>query len=570
MSSQNRINVLLVEDNPGDARLVEIMLNEVQQNPVVLHHVSTLAAAQNYLQSSNSDLVLLDLSLPDGSGLDSINKIQLINNSLAIIILTGLNDQAFAIKTMQHGAQDYLVKGQGDGHLMLRAINYALERKQIEQRLTLLAHFDSLTGLANREYFNLTMARTLAQAKRKNQKLGVMFLDLDYFKEINDTLGHLVGDKLLVSIAERLKSCVRSVDFIARLGGDEFVIILDDIQSPKATMNIADKILATLSKSVEIDHHEVFISCSIGITFFPDDASNVNDLLKHADVAMYKAKSKGRNNFQFFTPELNAEVIQVMEIKNDLRGAVRRDELLLYYQPKINLLEDKIVSAEALLRWQHPTRGIVSPDQFIPIAEQSGLIIEIGQWVITEAIKQSKKWQKSLSPDFGMAINLSVKQFQESGLIEFIEAQLSQFAVDASTIELEITESLLMEKSQQEQEILSGLSQKGFKISMDDFGTGYSSLSYLKRFTIDILKIDRSFIGDVISDPDAAEIVKAIIAMAHALKLTVVAEGVETKQQMDFLKQLNCNEIQGYLISKPIPALEFEQLFRKKNGYKHQ
>ncbi len=565
MSSKNTIHVLLVEDNPGDARLVEIMLNEVQQNPVVLHHVSSLAIAQDFLQLNHIDLVLLDLSLPDGSGLDSINKIQLISNSLAIIILTGLNDQEFAIKTMQHGAQDYLVKGQGDGHLMLRSITHAIERKQIEQRLTLLAHFDSLTGLANREYFNLTIERTLAQAKRKNQTLGLMFLDLDHFKEINDTLGHLAGDKLLVCVAERLKSCVRSVDFIARLGGDEFVIILDDIQSPKTTMGIAEKILSSLSKAVAIGNQEIFISCSIGITFFPEDASNVNDLLKHADVAMYKAKNKGRNNFQFFTPELNAEVIQAMAIKNDLRGAIDRNELLLYYQPKFHVQENRIIGAEALLRWQHPSRGIVSPDQFIPIAEQSGLIIAIGQWVITEAMKQNKKWQEDLSPDFGMAINLSVKQFQENGLVDFIVAELTQSSLDAACIELEITESLLMEKSHQEQEILSELSDKGFKISMDDFGTGYSSLSYLKRFTIDILKIDRSFIADVNSDPDAAEIVKAIIAMAHALKLTVVAEGVENEQQMDFLTRLNCNEIQGYLISKPIPALEFEQLFRHKN-----
>ena len=467
---------------------------------------------------------------------------------------------------MQHGAQDYLVKGQGDGHLMVRSITHAIERKQIEQRLTLLAHFDSLTGLANREYFNLTVERTLALAKRKNQSLGLMFLDLDHFKDVNDTLGHLAGDKLLVCIAERLKSCVRSVDFIARLGGDEFVIILDDIQSPKTTMPIAEKILSSLSKAVDIGNQEVFISCSIGITFFPEDASNVIDLLKHADVAMYKAKNKGRNNFQFFTPELNADVIQAMAIKNDLRNAVRHHELLLYYQPKFDILENKIIGAEALLRWNHPSRGIVSPDQFIAIAEQSGLIIEIGQWVITEAMKQNKEWQKNLLPDFGMAINLSVKQFQENGLIDFIVAELTQANLDPACIELEITESLLMEKSQQEQEILSELSEKGFKISMDDFGTGYSSLSYLKRFTIDILKIDRSFIADVNLDPDAAEIVKAIIAMAHALKLTVVAEGVENEQQMDFLKQLDCNEIQGYLISKPVPALEFEQLFRKKDA----
>lgn len=568
MSREDQINVLLVEDNSGDARLVEIMLNEVQPNPVMLHHVSSLKGAQDYLQSDVTDLVLLDLSLPDCNGLDCINKIQLIDRALAIVVLTGLDDQDFAIKTMQHGAQDYLVKGEGDGQLILRAIHYAIERKQIEQRLILLAHFDSLTGLANREYFNITFTRAVEQAKRRKQILGLMFLDLDHFKEVNDTLGHLMGDKLLVCVAERLKTCVRSIDFIARLGGDEFVIILDDIQTPKTTSHIAEKILSALSIPVDLKNQEVFISSSIGITLFPDDAVNVNDLLKHADIAMYKAKDKGRNNFQYYTPELNAKFIQAMNLKKDLRGAIGRDELSLYYQPKINVLDNKIVGAEALLRWQHPIRGMVPPNEFIPIAEQSGLIFGIGQWVIKEAIKQTKKWQEKLLPSFGMAINLSVKQFQNRELVDFINIEITNLSVAASTIELEITESLLMEESQQEHEILQELSNKGFKISMDDFGTGYSSLSYLKRFTIDVLKIDRSFICDVMSNPDDAEIVKAIIVMAHALKLIVVAEGVENKEQLGFLKQLHCDQTQGFLVSKPIPALEFEQLFKQENGRK--
>lgn len=565
MSRLDKINVLLVEDNPGDARLVEIMLNEIQPNPVILHHVSSLTAAQDYLQSNSIDLVLLDLSLPDSQGLDCINKIQLLNSSLAIIILTGLDDQDFAIKTMQQGAQDYLVKGEGDGHLMLRAIHYAIERKQIEQRLTMLAHFDSLTNVANREYFNITFTRAIEQAKRRNQVLGLMFLDLDHFKEINDTLGHLLGDKLLVEVAKILKSCVRSIDFIARLGGDEFVILLEDIKTAKTTVNIAEKILTTLSRPVNLANNEVFISSSIGITLFPDDGTNVNDLLKHADVAMYKAKDKGRNNYQFYTSELNTKIIQAIDLKNDLRGAIGRNELSLFYQPKINIIDNKIVGAEALLRWQHPVRGRVPPNDFIPIAEQSGLIIDIGKWVIVEAIKQAKNWQEHLLSDFSMAINLSVKQFHNRELVDFIDKELARSAINASTIELEITESLLMEKSEQEQDILRELSDKGFKISMDDFGTGYSSLSYLKRFTIDVLKIDRSFISDVMSNQDDAEIVKAIIVMAHALKLTVVAEGVESEEQMTFLKQLKCDQTQGFLVSKPVPVLEFEQLFRQRN-----
>jgi diguanylate cyclase (GGDEF)-like protein len=564
MSIQKKINVLLVEDNLGDARLLEIMLSAVQPNPVILHHVSSIFQAQEYLQTNQIELILLDLSLPDGNGLECIKKIQHNSHSLAIIILTGLDDQDFAIKTMQHGAQDYLVKGQGDGHLVLRAIHYAIERKQIEQRLTLLAHFDSLTGLANREYFNLTLTRTLKQAERKNQTLGLMFLDLDHFKEVNDSLGHLAGDQLLVNIAERLKSCVRAIDFIARLGGDEFVIILDDIQAPKIISRIAEKILSELSKPLELFNHEIFISSSIGVSIYPDDALNTNDLVKYADVAMYQAKEKGRNNFQFYTHELNTEAQHALMIKNDLRTAISRNELMLYFQPKINILTNKIVGAEALLRWNHPVRKMVPPEQFIPIAEQSGLIISIGKWVISEAIKQNTKWQEKFQKDFGMSINLSVKQFQNRELIDYIDVELSHSSLDTSTIEFEITESLLMKKSNKEHEILRELSERGFKIAIDDFGTGYSSLAYLKRFIINDLKIDRSFIKDVVSNINDAEIVKAIIVMAHALKLGVVAEGVENEEQKEFLKKLDCDQIQGYLVSKPVPANEFEQLLEQQ------
>ena len=566
MNSSEKIKVLLIEDNLGDARLLEIMLSEVPANPVKLNHVTSLAAAQEFLQADTTDLILLDLSLPDGNGLESIKTIQRSNSSLPIIILTGLDSQDFALTTVHQGAQDYLVKGQGDGYLMIRAIRYAIERKQIEQRLTSLAHFDSLTGLANREYFNITLKRSLQQSKRKNQTLGLMFLDLDHFKEINDTLGHLTGDQLLVSVAERLKSCVREVDFIARLGGDEFTIILESVHSPKIIMGIAEKILSALSTPFQLTEHEVFISSSIGITIFPDDTLDSDDLLKFADVAMYQAKNRGRNNFQFYTPELNVEAIKAMEIKNDLRNAINHNQLELYYQPKINVLNNKIISAEALLRWHHPTRGLVPPNEFIPIAEQSGLIHNIGKWVIREALIQNKKWQDNYLQNFCMAINLSVKQFQNRELIDFIAAELLKSSLSASNIELEITESILMQKSQQEQNMLQELSDQGFKISIDDFGTGYSSLSYLKRFTIDVLKIDRSFIQDVTSDPDDAAIVKAIIAMAHALKLIVIAEGVETHEQLTFLQELECDQIQGYLISKPVPAIEFEHLLKEQYG----
>jgi diguanylate cyclase (GGDEF)-like protein len=564
--AQESTHVLLVEDNPGDARLLELMLNEMDANPIRLDHVTSLSSAQDFLKNNTIDLVLLDLSLPDGDGLDSIQIIQQIDNSLPIIILTGLDDQNFAIKSVNSGAQDYLIKGQGDGYLILRAIRYAIERKNIEKNLYLLAHYDSLTGLANRDFFHTTLSKSLLRAKRNNQALGLMFLDLDHFKEINDTLGHAAGDYLLISVTKRLQSCVRETDTIARLGGDEFTIILDSIQQSENAGMVAGKILLALAEPFLISNHQVNISSSIGIALYPKDATNLEEMIKYADTAMYKAKEKGRNNYQYFTEDLNAEVAKTMALKNDLRKAIKQNQLFLHYQPKVNTNNKAIVGAEALLRWQHPTRGLIPPVEFIPIAEQSGLIDDIGAWVIKEAISQNHKWrEKQLKPIF-MAINLSAKQFEKRDFVNLIERELLDINMEASSLELEITESLLMKEEQLAQDILRELNDKGHKISIDDFGTGYSSLTYLKRFTVNSLKIDRSVIKDITSNQDDAEIVKAIIAMAHALRLIVIAEGVEEQKQLAFLQLHNCDEIQGYLFSKPVSAEEFENLLRQENA----
>ncbi len=564
--AQESTHVLLVEDNPGDARLLELMLNEMDANPIRLDHVTSLSSAQDFLKNNTIDLVLLDLSLPDGDGLDSIQIIQQIDNSLPIIILTGLDDQNFAIKSVNSGAQDYLIKGQGDGYLILRAIRYAIERKNIEKNLYLLAHYDSLTGLANRDFFHTTLSKSLLRAKRNNQTLGLMFLDLDHFKEINDTLGHAAGDYLLISVTKRLQSCVRETDTIARLGGDEFTIILDSIQQSENAGMVAGKILLALAEPFLISNHQVNISSSIGIALYPKDATNLEEMIKYADTAMYKAKEKGRNNYQYFTEDLNAEVAKTMALKNDLRKAIKQNQLFLHYQPKVNTNNKAIVGAEALLRWQHPTRGLIPPVEFIPIAEQSGLIDDIGAWVIKEAISQNHKWrEKQLKPIF-MAINLSAKQFEKRDFVNLIERELLDINMEASSLELEITESLLMKEEQLAQDILRELNDKGHKISIDDFGTGYSSLTYLKRFTVNSLKIDRSVIKDITSNQDDAEIVKAIIAMAHALRLIVIAEGVEEQKQLAFLQLHNCDEIQGYLFSKPVSAEEFENLLRQENA----
>ncbi len=562
---QNEINALLIEDNLDDAHKFETMFNKVQQNSIFFHHVSSLTVAQDYIHVNFINLIILSISMPESKALEYINKIQIINSSLSIIILMEQDDRVFILKAMQQGVQDYLIKDEGDGYLVIRAIHHAMERKQIELQLTSMAYFDSLTGLANREYFHITFSRAIEQANRNKQSLSLLFLDLDHFKDVNDSFGHLIGDKLLIVIAERLRSCLRSIDFIARLGGDEFVILLDDIHTSLSVKKLVNKILISLSRAIIIETHEITISTSIGIVIYPDDALNTKDLLQYADIAMYKAKEKGRANFHMYTPELSTEIINKMNIKNDFRDAILRQELRLYYQPIINIPDNKIIAAEALLRWNHPTRGLLSANEFISIVEKSGFIIDIGEWVIAEAIKQTKKWQKNLLPKFGMAINLSATQLMNKGLMSFISAEIKQCSVKASTIKLEITESLLKKKNQQTRKILRNLSKQGFIISMDDFGTGYSSISYLKHFTIDILKIDHSFIHNYNSTPDTADFVKAIIDMAHALQLTVIAEGVEKEEQMTFLRKLNCDQIQGYLISDPVPALEFERLFLNRN-----
>jgi EAL domain-containing protein (putative c-di-GMP-specific phosphodiesterase class I) len=329
---------------------------------------------------------------------------------------------------------------------------------------------------------------------------------------------------------------------------------------------VAGKILQAIANPFLISNHQVNISSSIGIALYPKDATNLEEMIKYADTAMYKAKEKGRNNYQYFTEDLNAEVAKTMALKNDLRKAIKQNQLFLHYQPKVNTNNKAIVGAEALLRWQHPTRGLIPPVEFIPIAEQSGLIDDIGAWVIKEAISQNHKWrEKQLKPIF-MAINLSAKQFEKRDFVNLIERELLDINMEASSLELEITESLLMKEEQLAQDILRELNDKGHKISIDDFGTGYSSLTYLKRFTVNSLKIDRSVIKDITSNQDDAEIVKAIIAMAHALRLIVIAEGVEEQKQLAFLQLHNCDEIQGYLFSKPVSAEEFENLLRQENA----
>ena len=434
------------------------------------------------------------------------------------------------------------------------------ERKRVEQSIRHMAHHDALTGLPNRALFRDRLTHAMAQADRYHQILAVLFLDLDRFKAINDTLGHNVGDQLLKMAAERLRSCIRDCDTVARLGGDEFTIIVDDIVEVQDAAVVAQKILDTLSQPFNLFNHEVFISVSIGLTLYPNDDENADNLLRNADAAMYRAKEYGRNNYQFYVADMNVKARERLMLESQLRRALDRNEFSLYYQPRVDLYSGKVIGAEALLRWRHPEMGLVPPVQFIPILEETGMIIPVGEWVLQKASQQNRAWQDKGLPPIRMAVNLSVRQFIQKDLADSILTIIERTGLAPQYLELEITEDLLLEQNQTNIITLTKLRNCGIHISIDDFGTGYSSLSYLKRLPIDTLKIDQSFLRDIENDPDNKAITSAIIAMASSLHLNVLAEGVETEEQLAFLRAQGCNEIQGYSFSKPLTADEFERM----------
>jgi diguanylate cyclase (GGDEF)-like protein/PAS domain S-box-containing protein len=691
MSKRSIKAVLLVEDNPGDARLIREMFKEPSSHDIELAHVDCMADAESHLASHTVDIILLDLGLPDTQGLEAVRRAHGAASRVPLVVLSGLDDEKIALQAMQEGAQDYLIKGQIEPRELFRALRYAVERKAIEETLfeaneraqvtldcigdavistdvsgniTFLnlvaeemtgwplkdvagrpmvnafqivnaktrkivenpmtkatelnrkgnlpincvlirrdgteiyiedsvapihdhdgrvigsvlifrdvtaaramaeqiahsAEHDLLTGLPNRLLLNDRIGQAIAMAQRHLGKVALLFLDMDGFKHINDSLGHPAGDKLLQSIANRLRDCVRAPDTVSRQGGDEFIVLLQEVKEPEDVAIAAKRLLKSLSETYSMGQRNLHITTSIGVSLYPDDGLDAETLIKNADTAMYQAKENGRQTYQFFKSEMNVKAVERQSIEEDLRRALERKEFSLHYQPKINLKTGAITGAEALLRWAHPTRGSIPPLQFIPIAEDSGLILPIGSWVMREACRQARVWRDARLPLATIAVNVSAVQFRNENFLDDLFATLTETSLDPKYLELELTESVLMKHTELAASILKILRGKGVQVSVDDFGTGYSSLSYLQKFPLDALKIDQSFVRWITTNPNEATLVSAIIHMGQSLHLRVIAEGVETAEDLAFLKAHNCDEAQGYYFSRPVPAEQFAKL----------
>lgn len=443
------------------------------------------------------------------------------------------------------------------------------EVRETQRQLHYLASHDALTGLPNRHQLNQRLSHALTHARRSNHRVAVLFLDLDRFKNVNDTAGHTAGDNLLKDVASRLSSCIRTSDMLARLGGDEFVIVAEAFDNAAHLKEMAERVLARIREPFHVEGHEYYLGTSIGISVFPHDGDDCATLLRCADSAMYYAKESGRNNFQFFTTELNVRAQHRYALEKNLRRALQEEEFLVYYQPKICLKTSRIVGAEALIRWQMPDIGIIAPNEFIPISEEIGLILPMGRWVLEQACRQTQLWRQQFAPDLVVSVNISPRQFQDPGLSKSIQQALTDAGLSAAGLQLEITEGLLMGEVELLLPVFNAIKELGISISLDDFGTGFSSLSYLQRFPIDNLKIDRSFIRDIPGNQDSVTLTNTIIAMANALGMSVTAEGVEKAEQMFFLADSGCQQMQGYYFSRPVPAQEFEKLLAANAESQH-
>ena len=556
------VRVLIVEDNPGDAILVREMLRDADPGGFELSHASRLSEGIDRLLAGGLECILLDLSLPDAEGLDALTQLQAVSLDIPVIVFSGRNDERVAVRAVQEGAQDYLIKGQVDGRLLARSINYAIERKRVEVELAHQALHDALTGLPNRGLFLDRLAQALARIGRHSSALAVLFCDLDRFKVVNDSLGHGAGDMLLIDVARRLEEVLRAGDSAARFGGDEFVILCEDISGAHQAIAVADRVSEVLAAPFVVGDDEVFVRTSIGIAMASGQQARPESLVRDADAAMYRAKERGGGVYEVFDDEMRARAVKRLEIENALYRALDRGEFLLHYQPQVSLATGAVAGLEALVRWQHPERGLVMPGEFIASAEETGLIIEIGAWVLREACEQAARWAlvRGSGPPVRLSVNLSARQCAHPDLVGLVAGALRESGVDPATICLEITETAVMADLEATVEIFDQLRALGVTLAIDDFGTGWSSLRALQRFPVDEVKIDKSFIDGMARDPQEAAIVAAIISLSHALGLRTVAEGIESVSQVDRLRALGCDLAQGYFFWRPAPAADLGPL----------
>ena len=691
LDSKSIDTLLLIEDNPGDARLICELLKDSDSDEIRLTHLETMAEAETYLARFRVDIVLLDLALPDTHGLEAVRRAHAAAPRAPLVVLSGSDDASLEAQALQQGAQDFLIKGQIDARALWRALRYAVERKSMREALFLekeraqvtlnsigdavacteitgnisflnavaekmtgwtcreaigqpepevlrildaatrqsipnpmevgagqfhsmrlppnsilirrdgfeipiedsvaairdgegqvkgavivfrdvsatramtmqMAHaaqHDFLTGLPNRALLNDRVNQVISLAHRHDTKSAVVFLDLDGFKHINDSLGHPTGDRLLQSVAERLVNCVRGSDTVSRQGGDEFLVLLSEVEHPEDAAISAGRMLRAVAEPHSIDRRDLRVTASIGLSVYPDDGLDAETLVKNADTAMYQAKENGRHSYQFFKPSMNIRAVERQSIEEGLRTALERREFTLHYQPKVDLRTGAITGAEALLRWTHPDRGPIPPAQFISVAEDCGLIVPIGHWVLREACRQARAWLDASLPLGTINVNISAMEFREDCFLDGVFEILRETGLDPQCLELELTESVLMRRAEFAANALHSLRSKSVKIAIDDFGTGYSSLSYLRKFPIDALKIDQSFIRQISTTPDDTTIVTAIIGMCRSLNLRVIAEGVETPEELAFLQARHCGEAQGYYFGRPTPAAQFATL----------
>jgi diguanylate cyclase (GGDEF)-like protein/PAS domain S-box-containing protein len=696
-------NILLIQDDPVDAHAVRDALLSSSDGPFQVDWVRSCAEGLNRLaQAGKQDehrshgvaAVLVDLFLPDSRGIETFDRLFQAAPQIPILVLIASDDEAIARLAVQHGAQDFLLKGRLDNYWLPKALRSMVERAangdalyaekeraevtlnsigdavmstdewcnvtylnsvaeqltgwtrseaaghalgdvlrivdavtrdpvpnpmamaihenrtvgltpncllirrdgveaSIEDsaapihdrrgqvtgavmvfhdvstaraqslRMSYLAQHDSLTELPNRILFSDRLAQAISLAQRRKKKLALLFLDLDHFKHINDSLGHAIGDKLLQSAAKRLLSCVRNSDTVSRQGGDEFVILLSQVMQAEDAGISAEKILMALNQPHQIGEHAIYVTASIGIVTYPDDAVDAETLLKNADFAMYQAKDSGRNNYQFFKSDLNVTALERQAVEHGLRHAIHRDELVLHYQPQINLTTGEISGVEALLRWRHPLRGLLHPASFISVAEESGMIVGIGRWVLREGCRQAMAWQDAGLSPMRIAINVSAVELRAKNFVEGVREILQETGLDPRYLELELTETFLMRDSTSTATVLEALKDMGVLLALDDFGTGYSSLSYMKRFPIDTLKIDQSFVRNLTTDEDDASIVNAVINMGSSLHMLVVAEGVESSQQAELLRAQDCPEAQGFYFSHPVVPRGIAQMLER-------